>query len=233
MLLDITDLDVRYGPIEAVRRASLNIAAGERVALLGANGAGKSTLVKAIMGLLPVTSGTVLLDGTAITHMPAEQRADLCVGYVPEGRRVFPGMTTQENLEVACPARPAERARRIDEAFELFPRLAARATTNAWRLSGGEQQMLAIARALMGKPKLLLLDEPTLGLAAGLRAELCARLTQIAAGGTAVLLAEQSLDFALRFAERAYILRLGAIVHEGPSEALRNDMSLIPAFLGE
>jgi len=232
-LLAVSDLGVRYGAISAVRDVSLRVDAGERVALIGANGAGKSTLLKAIMGLLPVAAGGLEFAGATMAGLTVERRATLGIGYAPEGRRVFAGMSVRENLEVACPAGAPERRRRIDEAFALFPRLGARGQANAWRLSGGEQQMLAIARALMGAPKLLLLDEPTLGLAAGLRAELGARLESIAEAGTAVLLAEQSITFGLGFAERAYVMRTGAIVKEGTSEDLRNDPSLKAAFLGD
>jgi len=231
-LLAITDLEVRYGSIAAVRGVSLAVGEGERVALLGANGAGKSTLLKALMGLLPVAAGMVSFQGRSVSSLAVERRAALGLGYAPEGRRVFPGMSVLENLEVACPVGPSERRRRIEEAFDLFPRLAERADANAWRLSGGEQQMLAIARALMSKPALLLLDEPTLGLAAGLRAELGAKLEKIAAAGTAVLLAEQSVDFALGFAQRAHIMRTGVIVKSGETTALRQDTSFTEAFLG-
>ncbi|HUT49000.1 MAG TPA: ABC transporter ATP-binding protein [Alphaproteobacteria bacterium] len=231
-LLAVSDLGVRYGAISALREVSMQIDAGERVALIGANGAGKSTLLKAIMGLLPAADGCIEFAGAPMSGLSVERRAALGIGYAPEGRRVFAGMSVRENLEVACPAGAPERRRRIDEAFALFPRLATRARANAWRLSGGEQQMLAIARALMGAPKLLLLDEPTLGLAAGLRAELGVRLASIAEAGTAVLLAEQSIAFGLGFAERAYVMRTGAIVKEGMSGDLRGDSSLTAAFLG-
>jgi len=230
-LLAVSGLGVRYGAIAALREVSLAVEAGECVALIGANGAGKSTLLKAIMGLLPA-AGAIGFDGAPIAGLSPERRAALGIGYAPEGRRVFAGLSVRENLEVACPAGARERGRRIDEAFALFPRLAARAEANAWRLSGGEQQMLAVARALMGAPKLLLLDEPALGLAAGLRAELGARLEEIAGAGTAVLLAEQSVAFALEIAARGYVMRTGKIVAEGPSASLRDDPVLKAAFLG-
>jgi branched-chain amino acid transport system ATP-binding protein len=231
-LLAVSGLSVRYGAIAAVRQAAFLVGAGERVALIGANGAGKSTLLKALMGLLPVAGGEIEFAGAPIAHLAAERRAALGIGYAPEGRRVFPGMSVRDNLQVACPSGAAERRRRIDEAFMLFPRLAERAGANAWRLSGGEQQMLAVARALMRKPKLLLLDEPTLGLAGNLRADLGEQLKRIAEDGTAVLLAEQSVGFGLAFAERAYIMRTGEIVKEGASADLRDDPSLKAAFLG-
>jgi branched-chain amino acid transport system ATP-binding protein len=231
-LLSLSDVTVRHGAIAAVREVSLAVAAGECVALIGANGAGKSTLLAAVMGLLPVAGGAMSFDGASLGGLPPERRAALGIGYAPEGRRVFAGMSVRENLEVACPAGARERGRRIDEAFALFPRLAERTQANAWRLSGGEQQMLAIARALMGAPKLLLLDEPVLGLAAGLRAELGTKLQEIAAAGTAVLLAEQSVAFALEASARAYVMRTGAIVAKGASADLRNDPVLKAAFLG-
>jgi branched-chain amino acid transport system ATP-binding protein len=231
-LLSLSDITVRHGAIAAVRDASLAVAAGECVALIGANGAGKSTLLAAIMGLLPMAGGTMSFAGAPLDGLPPERRAGLGIGYAPEGRRVFAGMSVRENLEVACPAGARERVRRIDEAFALFPRLGERMHANGWRLSGGEQQMLAIARALMGAPKLLLLDEPVLGLAAGLRAELGAKLQEIAAGGTAMLLAEQSVTFALEVSTRAYVMRTGAIVAQGESVGLWNDPVLKAAFLG-
>jgi len=231
-LLALSRVTVRHGAVAAVREVSLAIGPGECVALIGANGAGKSTLLAAVMGLLPVAGGTMTFEGQPLDGVAPERRAARGIGYAPEGRRVFAGMSVRENLAVACPAGASERRRRIEDAFQLFPRLAARADANAWRLSGGEQQMLAIARALMGAPKLLLLDEPVLGLAAGLRAELRTRLTEIAAAGTAVLLAEQSVAFALEVAARGYVMRTGAIVAEGASAALRDDPVLEAAFLG-
>jgi branched-chain amino acid transport system ATP-binding protein len=231
-LLALSGVTVRHGAVAAVRDVSLGVEAGECVALIGANGAGKSSLLAAVIGLLPVAGGSMTFDGVPLDRLPPERRAALGIGYAPEGRRVFAGMSVRENLAVACFAGAAERRRRIDEAFALFPRLAARAGANAWRLSGGEQQMLAIARALMGAPRLLLLDEPALGLAAGLRAELGARLREIARAGTAVLLAEQSVGFALELGDRAYVMRTGAVVAEGTSAALRDEPALKAAFLG-
>jgi len=231
-LLALSRVTVRHGGVAAVPEVSLAIEPGECVALIGANGAGKSTLLAAIMGLLPVSDGSMTFEGQPLVGLAPERRAARGIGYAPEGRRVFAGMSVRDNLAVACPAGSAERRRRIDEAFQLFPRLAARADANAWRLSGGEQQMLAVARALMGAPKLLLLDEPALGLAAGLRAELRTRLTEIAAAGTAVLLAEQSVAFALEVASRGYVMRTGMVIAEGESADLWRDPALEAAFLG-
>ncbi len=206
----------------------LQVGAGEIVALLGANGAGKSTLLRAVMGL-EAFSGRISLDGVELGKLPSFRRNRLGVGYCPEGRRVFPRMTVRENLEVASRFNTAARRAEI---LRLFPALAAREMALAGQLSGGEQQMLAMGRALMTEPKLLLLDEPSLGLSPQLTDLVLTRLRDIAARGTAVLVAEQNAANALTVADRAYLLRLGRIVREGPAMELRADPALEEAFLG-
>jgi len=231
-LLAIERLTVRYGEIVALSDLSLEIGAGEAVALLGANGAGKSSLLKALMGLARQTTGTIRLDGEPIGDLPVHRRVVRGLGYCPEGRRVFPGMTVHDNLAVAS-ARPArQRDQAVERMLALFPALAGKAAERAWQLSGGQQQMLAIARALMTEPRLLLLDEPSLGLAPRLTRELLDRVRDIAAAGTAVLLAEQNVAKALSVTDRAYVLQLGRLVQSGPSVELSQSPAIQAAFLG-
>ncbi|MBX6368018.1 MAG: ABC transporter ATP-binding protein [Rhodospirillales bacterium] len=231
-LLSVERLSVGEGAFLALDEVSLSLGRGEALALLGANGAGKTTLLRALVGLAPVRSGTIRIDGEDVTRLPPERRARLGIGYVPEGRRVFPGMSVRDNLEVAAREGAAARRRLLAEVYELFPDLAAREETAAWQLSGGQQQMLAIGRALMTRPKLLLLDEPSLGLAPKLAAELFARIATIAEGGTAVLLAEQNVARAARVASRAVLLRLGRVIAEGDAAALAASPELHDAFFG-
>ncbi|HEX9466504.1 MAG TPA: ABC transporter ATP-binding protein [Alphaproteobacteria bacterium] len=212
---------------QALDDVSLQAAAGEVVALLGANGAGKSSLLRAIMGFA-ASRGEIRLDGASLAPLPPFERSRQGVAYCPEGRRVFPRMTVHENLEVAR-RRGVER---LDEIYVLFPALVARANTPAGQLSGGEQQMLAIGRALMTEPKLILLDEPSLGLSPQASETILGGLRRIVSRGAAVLVAEQNAAKALAIADRAYLLRLGKIVREGPAAALRGDPDLERAFLG-
>lgn len=230
-LLQVEGLTAGYGGALAVDRLSLSVGAGEAVALLGANGAGKSTLLKAILGLVPATGGRVRLEGGEIGALAPERRVRRGLGYVPEGRRVFPGMSVRDNLEVASWLGRAGRAHDLERVFALFPALAGKAEERAWRLSGGQQQMLAVGRALMGRPRVLLLDEPSLGLSPKLAGEVFAAVRAIAVTGTAVLLAEQSAARALSAAGRVVLLRLGRAVHDGPVENLPTD-ALRDAFLG-
>jgi len=206
----------------------LRVGAGEIVALLGANGAGKTTLLRAIMGF-ETLAGRICLEGRDLGSTPPFRRNRLGIGYCPEGRRVFPRMTVHENLIVATRSHATAK---LGEIFSLFPGLAARERALAGQLSGGEQQMLAMGRALMTEPKLLLLDEPSLGLSPQLTEIVLTRLRDIASRGTAVLVAEQNAANALAVAERAYLMRLGQIVREGPSAELRADPALEEAFLG-
>jgi branched-chain amino acid transport system ATP-binding protein len=207
----------------------VSVEAGEIVALLGGNGAGKTTLLETILGF---HTGGVMLFGRDASALAVEQRIALGVGYVPEGRRVFAGLTVRENLEASSslPARP--RRQRLDEMLALFPMLGERPEARAWLLSGGQQQMLALARALMDRPRLLLLDEPTLGLAPVVVADLLRRLTAMTADGTAILLAEQRAALALAVATRGLVLSRGRIVQSGAAATLAADPSLADLMAG-
>jgi branched-chain amino acid transport system ATP-binding protein len=231
-LLAVAGLGVAYGPIVALRGVGISVAAGEAVALLGANGAGKSSLLRAIMGLVPVATGTIAFAGREIATLPPERRARLGLGYAPEGRRVFAGMSVDDNLDVACRSGAAERARRRASVLSLFPQLAEHAARRAWQLSGGQQQMLAVGRALMTGPSILLLDEPSLGLSPLLAAQLLASIRQICDGGMAVLLAEQNVAQALAICDRAYVLEAGRLVRAGAAGDLAQDPAIRQAFLG-
>jgi len=231
-LLEVDNLSVCYGSVSALTDATLSIQSGEAVALVGANGAGKSTLFKSIVGLLRPKSGVMRFLGSDLSGVRTARRVRLGLGYAPEGRRVFPGLSVRENLEVAIFAGRAERARRITRAFDLFPQLAARQEALGWQLSGGQQQMLAIGRALMGQPRLLLLDEPSLGLSPKLVDEVLGGIRGIVKDGTAVLLAEQNVAKALTCCDRAYVLEVGKIVLSGAATALRDTDAVRKAFLG-
>jgi ABC-type branched-chain amino acid transport systems, ATPase component len=231
-LLEIDKLCVWYGPVIALKDATLSVGRGEAVALIGANGAGKSTLFKSIVGFLRPKSGGLRFLDRDVTGLRTEQRIRLGIGYSPEGRRVFPGLTVRENLEVAVFAGKAERARRVDRAFSLFPHLATRQQALGWQLSGGQQQMLAIGRALMAQPRLLLLDEPSLGLSPKLADEVLAGIRGIVSAGTSVLLAEQNVSKALACCDRAYVLEVGKIVLAGNASTLRDTEAVKRAFLG-
>ncbi len=231
-LLSVEGLVVAYGPMPALRGITFSVDRGEVSALFGPNGAGKSTLLKAIIGLVPIRAGRILFDGQAIERMAVERRVALGLGYGPEGRRVFPGMTVRENLEVASTAARPERARRIAAIYQLFPALGENATINAWQLSGGQQQMLTVGRALIAGSRLLLLDEPSLGLAPKASRDLLASIRSIAAAGTAVLFAEQKVPAALRVADRAVVLRAGDVVHAGRADAASAETIRERSFLG-
>ncbi len=230
--LDIRDLSAGPAVAPLIAGLSLEVRPGEITALLGANGAGKSTLLKAIMGETPVLSGSILLHGTNLAGLAPRARARLGIGYCPAGRRVFPGMSVTDNLAVASFAPIAERTRLMDEAMALFPQLARYRNAPAWSLSGGQQQMLAIARALMARPRLLLLDEPSLGLAPALVDEVLAKLVDVAKSGMAVLLAEQNIGAALSVAARAAVLARGRIAAEGDAATLRQAADLSRVVMG-
>ena len=232
-LLNIESLSVAYGQVSALRDVSIALNAGEAVALVGANGAGKSTLFKSIVGFLRPRNGRLYFLGKDMSGVSPERRARLGLGYAPEGRRVFPGMTVRENLEVAVFAGKAERQQRLQRAFAFFPQLAERHGQLAWQLSGGQQQMLAIGRALMGRPRLLLLDEPSLGLSPKLADEVLSAVRLIVQDGTAVLLAEQNVRKALTYCERAYVLEIGRVVLAGATSALRDTEEIRRAYLGD
>ena len=231
-ILRVQHVSVRYGRIEALRNVTLVQDQRSIVALLGPNGAGKSSLLKAVMGLVPTVSGSIQFAYQHITEEKPESRAAMGLAYVPEGRRVFPGLTARENLDVAAFAPAAERKRRRERVLALFPALETQLERRAWQLSGGQQQMLAIGRALMTAPKLLLLDEPSIGLAPVLVEQLFARIASLPVEGTAVLLAEQNAATALAVAERAIVLRDGHIVADGAADAIRGRPELELSDLG-
>jgi branched-chain amino acid transport system ATP-binding protein len=232
MLLELKSLEAGYGHAPVLLNIDLFIEAREAVARVGANGAGKSTLMRSVMGLGPRVSGTILLDGKPIEHLKTEERVRQGLGYSPEGRRVFPGLTVVENMEVASRESSALRRQRVERMFSMFPQLIPKRNAFAWQLSGGQQQMLAIARALMTRPRLLLLDEPSLGLSPLLATQVINNIRDIVSEGTSVLLAEQNVGKALEVCDRAYVLRLGEIVQSGSSQALRESDAVRDAFLG-
>lgn len=229
--LRIEGLRVARGGVTVLDGIAFGIEPGEILALLGINGAGKSSLIRAIAGLEP-SDGTILLDGEDVTSLPPEARHRRGIGLVPEGRRVFPGMTVHENLEIAALGNRAARREQIAEVFALFPDLAAKSGEAAWRLSGGQQQMLALGRALAGRPRLLLLDEPSLGLAPRLVETLLDEVRRIAAEGVAVLLAEQNAPAVLAIADRAIVLRGGGIADQGLATDFAEPQRLRRALLG-
>lgn len=235
MRLEIKDLHVFYGKIEAIKGVSVTVNQGEIVTLIGANGAGKTTMLKTVSGIRPVTSGQILFDGQDISKMPAHERVELGISQAPEGRGIFPGMTVLENLEMGKffrSNRKAEMQEDLDHVYSLFPRLKERATQFGGTLSGGEQQMLAIGRALMQRPKVLLLDEPSMGLAPMMIQNIFNIITKINQEGTTILLVEQNAQQALQRAHRAYILEVGHVTKEAPAKDLLNDPAVKEAYLG-
>ncbi|MFR9778460.1 ABC transporter ATP-binding protein [Micromonospora sp. MS34] len=234
MLLEIKDLTLLYGRIQALHGISLTVNEGEVVALIGANGAGKTTTMRAISGLRPVASGSIVFDGTDVTRMRADLRVIRGIGQAPEGRGVFPGMTVLENLEMGAYTRRDRSgiAEDMKMVMDLFPRLAERRKQHGGTLSGGEQQMLAVGRALMARPRLLLLDEPSMGLAPMLIQQIFEIITRINEQGTTILLVEQNAQQALSRAHRGYVLETGRIVKEGTGRDLLHDPAVKEAYLG-
>jgi branched-chain amino acid transport system ATP-binding protein len=234
MLLELDNVSLLYGRIQALHGISLNVAEGEVVALIGANGAGKSTTMRAISGLRPVAAGRIRFAGEDITKLRADLRVVRGISQSPEGRGVFPGMTVLENLEMGAYTRRdrAGIASDMERVFELFPRLQERRKQSGGTLSGGEQQMLAVGRALMSRPKLLLLDEPSMGLAPMLIQQIFNIITEINQQGTTILLVEQNAQQALSRAHRAYVLETGRIVKSGTGAELLHDPSVKEAYLG-
>jgi len=234
MLLEIKDLTLLYGRIEALHGIGLHVDEGEIVALIGANGAGKTTTMRAISGLRPVAKGSITFAGQDITRLRADKRVILGVGQSPEGRGVFPGMTVLENLEIGAYTRRdrAGIASDMERVFGLFPRLLERRKQAGGTLSGGEQQMLAVGRAMMTRPKLLLLDEPSMGLAPMLIQQIFEIITEINNQGTTVLVVEQNAQQALSRAHRAYVLETGRIVKTGTGLDLLHDPAVKEAYLG-
>jgi branched-chain amino acid transport system ATP-binding protein len=232
MLLELDDIHVYYGKIEAIKGISVEVDEGEIVTLIGANGAGKSTTLKTISGLRTVARGDIRFNGQVITRMPGHKRVLAGIGQAPEGRGIFPGMTVEENLYMGAYARTGDLSKDLAEVYDLFPRLAERKRQAGGTMSGGEQQMLAIGRALMTKPKVLLLDEPSMGLAPMLVQQIFSIIEEINRRGTTILLVEQNAQQALSIAHRAYVLETGRIVKSAPAPDLLNDPEVKAAYLG-
>ncbi|MCP9272601.1 ABC transporter ATP-binding protein [Mycolicibacterium arenosum] len=236
VLLEVRDVVVHYGRIQALHGVSLVVREGELVTLLGSNGAGKTTMMRAISGLRPLTSGSVWFDGREVSKIKAHKRVVDGLIQAPEGRGVFPGMTVVENLEMGCYGRTFEsksaHRERFEWVLETFPRLAERRNQVGGTLSGGEQQMLAIGRALMARPKVLLLDEPSMGLAPMVISQIFRIISEINKQGTTVLLVEQNAQQALSRSDRAYILETGRVTREGVAKDLLADDSIRAAYLG-
>ena len=229
-LLHIDNLTAGYGAVQVLHGVNLSLASGGRLALIGRNGVGKTTLLKAVMGLADVKAGQVRLDGLDITKWSARERAHAGIGYVPQTRDIFPSLTVEENLLAGLKGRPRSA---LNEAYALFPRLAERRQNGVQQLSCGEQQMLSVARTLLGKPRLLLLDEPLEGLAPIICIELMRAFEHLAQDtGVAVLLVEQKVDDALRFAPRAVVLERGEVVHQSESAALSQRQDLLERYVG-
>ncbi|QFZ83965.1 ATP-binding cassette domain-containing protein [Variovorax paradoxus] len=229
-LLELEDVVAGYGPTTVLNGLSFEMAARERLAMVGRNGVGKTTALRAIMGLVPLRSGRMRFRGQDICALAPHQRADLGLGYVPQTRDIFPSLTVEENLLAGLKRRPRSA---LDEAYTLFPRLAERRRNGGAQLSGGEQQMLSVARALLGQPSLLLLDEPLEGLAPLIRLELLQAFHNLSERtGIAVVIVEQQVDEALGYAERALILDHGAVVHSGSASALLDDSQTLERWVG-
>ena len=236
MLLEIEDMHVHYGRIAALKGLSFTVDDGEIVTLIGANGAGKTTTLKAISGVRPLSAGKIVFDGRDITRVAAHERVALGICQAPEGRGIFPGMSVTENLEMGTYIRKdrksAAKEADLERVFSLFPRLLERRGQAGGTLSGGEQQMLAIGRALMARPRVLLLDEPSMGLAPMLVAQIFSIITEINQQGTTILLVEQNAAQALQRAHRAYVLETGRIVRTDEAKVLLGDDSVRAAYLG-
>jgi branched-chain amino acid transport system ATP-binding protein len=233
-MLSLAAVSASYGSVPAVADVSIEVGEGEAVGLLGANGAGKSTTLRAISGLVRLTSGTSSFLGTDTASLPPYKITELGIAHVPEGRQVFPEMTVQENLEIGAyvPKAKAERSRTLELVFNIFPVLAERRKQFAGTMSGGEQQMLAVGRGLMLKPRLLMLDEPSLGLAPVVTDITFQKIQEIHAMGTAILLVEQNVSRALSLVQRAYVLESGKVIMHGTSAELANNKQVQAAYLG-
>ncbi len=232
-MLTVENLHVYYGAIHAIQGISFSVKKGEIVTLIGANGAGKSTILKTISGLLHPRTGKIMLEGEDISTLAPHQIVARGISQVPEGRRVFPELTVMENLELGAYQRKGkEHLKELERVFELFPRLKERRNQPAGTLSGGEQQMLAIGRGLMAKPRLLLLDEPSMGLAPLLVKEIFSIIREINAAGTTILLVEQNANMALSIAQTGYVLETGEIVLSGPAGELTRNEEVRKAYLG-
>ena len=234
-MLKVTDLKVNYGVIQAIKGISFEVNQGEVIALIGANGAGKTTILHTITGLIAPKAGTIEFEDKNITKVPAHKIVSLGMAHVPEGRRVFAELSVYENLILGAYTRKdkSEIADTIQKVYKRFPRLEERKTQLAGTLSGGEQQMLAMGRALMSNPKIILMDEPSMGLSPIFVNEIFDIIKEVSAGGTTVLLVEQNAKKALSIADRAYVLETGKIVLDGKADVLLNDDSIKKAYLGE
>ncbi|CBK73337.1 amino acid/amide ABC transporter ATP-binding protein 2, HAAT family (TC 3.A.1.4.-) [Butyrivibrio fibrisolvens 16/4] len=234
-MLEVKDLVVNYGVIQALKGISFEVNEGEVIALIGANGAGKTTTLQTISGMLQPTSGKVMLEGVDITKVPGHKIVSMGMAHVPEGRRVFPGLTVLENLKMGAYTRSNKKeiADEFERVYESFPRLKERRNQLAGTLSGGEQQMLAMGRALMSQPRIILMDEPSMGLSPIYVEEIFNIIQEISKAGTTVLLVEQNAKKALAIADRAYVLETGNIVLSGDARTLMNDDSIKKAYLGE
>jgi len=230
MLLDIDHVSAGYGQTTVLDRLSLQVAAGERLAMIGRNGAGKTTTLRAVMGLATLRGGRIRFDGEDLAGLAPHQRAHRGLGYVPQTRDIFPSLTVEENLVAGLKQRPRAA---LDEAYQLFPRLAERRRNGGAQLSGGEQQMLSVARALLGRPRLLLLDEPLEGLAPLIRQDLLRAFREMSHSlGITVVIVEQQVDEALAYAGRAVILERGAVAHTAPADVLRDDLPTLERYIG-
>lgn len=235
MMLEVNDIKVHYGVIQAIKGVSFHVDEGEVIALIGANGAGKTTILHTISGLLAPKSGNVVFEGTDITRIPGHKIVSMGMAHVPEGRRVFAQLTVLQNLKMGAYTRKDknEVQQTLNTVFERFPRLEERQNQLAGTLSGGEQQMLAMGRALMSHPKIILMDEPSMGLSPIFVNEIFDIIQQVSKSGTTVLLVEQNAKKALSIADRAYVLETGKIVLEGKASELLQDDSIKKAYLGE
>jgi branched-chain amino acid transport system ATP-binding protein len=233
-MIELNGVSAAYSKVPAIREITINIGEGEAVGLLGANGAGKSTTLRAISGLVKLTAGSVTFLGQDLATLPPHRITELGIAHVPEGRQVFPEMTVNENLEIGsyAPRARAERARSLEFVYGIFPRLAERRKQLAGTMSGGEQQMLAVGRGMMLKPRLLMLDEPSLGLAPVVTDATFQKIQEIHAMGTAVLLVEQNVNRALTLVQRAYVLESGRVIMHGTSAELANNKQVQAAYLG-
>jgi branched-chain amino acid transport system ATP-binding protein len=233
-VLQLVGVSASYGSVPAISNVSIEVGEGEAVGILGANGAGKSTTLRAISGLVRLTTGTIKFLKTDLASLPPYKVTELGIAHVPEGRQVFPEMTVQENLEMGAyvPTAKVERSRTLDLVFGIFPVLAERRKQLAGTMSGGEQQMLAVGRGLMLKPRLLMLDEPSLGLAPVMTDVTFQKIQEIHAMGTAILLVEQNVSRALDLVQRAYVLESGKVIMHGNSAELANNKQVQAAYLG-
>ena len=233
-MLEIVELTVAYGPLEVVRRVSFQVKEGTVVTLIGPNGAGKTSILNAVSGVVPARRGRILFDGRDITRLPAHRRVSEGLVQVPEGRQVLAGMTVRENLELGGYRRPLREVMQdVVRMEERFPILGERRQMMAGSLSGGEQQLLAIARGMMARPKLLLLDEPSLGLAPKMVQAVFETIAQLQAEGLTILLVEQNAHLALASSSHAYVLESGKMVMDGPAQTLRSEAAIISAYLGQ